>query len=71
MPAAARAAPKGIAMSLPCALARSKLHALPTLPPPAMGVLRTPEDRFEVMPGYRYVPKYADVADVEKVCRAG
>lgn len=54
-------------MPPPCALARSKLHALPALPPPAAGVLRTAEDRFEALPGYRYAPKYADVADAEKV----
>ena len=54
-------------MPPPCALARSKLHALPALPPPAAGVLRTAEDRFETLPGYRYAPKYADVADAEKV----
>ena len=54
-------------MPPPCALARSKLHAPPALPPPAAGVLRTAEDRFEALPGYRYAPKYADVADAEKV----
>ena len=54
-------------MPPPCALARSKFHAPPALPPPAAGVLRTAEDRFEALPGYRYAPKYADVADAEKV----